>query len=63
MQDPIPVTELQPTYSHSHPALDIRWEKNLTSVLDDDLQVGFEEFQNEVKVGFGREHIEQLKSK
>lgn len=45
MQYPIPVTELQSTKSHGHPALDVRTMENQSSILDDGFQIGIQVLQ------------------
>jgi hypothetical protein len=52
MENPVPVTEFETAKSHGDPALDIRWEEDERSVFDDHFQIGVEEFQDEIQVGF-----------
>lgn len=49
MQNPVPVTELQSTESHGHPAFDVRTMENQTSILDDSFQIGIQVLQYEIQ--------------
>lgn len=60
MEDEIPVTEFQTTERHGHPAFDVRREKDERTVLDDHLEVGVEELEDEVQIRLRREHIQEL---
>jgi hypothetical protein len=60
MEDEISVTEFETAECHRHPTLDVRGEKDERTVLDDHLEVGVEELENEVQIRLRREHVQKL---
>ena len=50
MKDKIPVTEFQTAKRHGHPALDVCWEKDERTLLDDHFEIGIEELKDEVQI-------------
>ena len=50
MEDEIPMTEFQTAKRHGHPTLDIRGEKDERPFLDDHLEIGVEELEDEVQI-------------
>jgi hypothetical protein len=50
MEDEISMTEFETPERHGHPALDIRWQKYERTVLDDHLEVGVEELEDEIQI-------------
>ena len=61
MKDEISVTEFETAECHSHPALDIRGEKDQRTVLDDHLEIGVEELEDKVQIRLRREHVQKLR--
>ena len=60
VQYEVTVAKLQPSKRHSHPALDVGWEKNQCAIPNNKFQVRVEEFQDKVQVCLRRENVEEL---
>ena len=60
MQDPIPVTEFEPSECHSEPTFNIGREKNNGSIFDNKFEICVQKFKHQVQVGLGREDVEEL---
>jgi hypothetical protein len=61
VEDEISVTEFETAECHGHPALGVRGEKDQRTVLDDHLEVGVEELEDEVQIRLRREHVQKLR--
>lgn len=46
MQNKIPMTKFEPPQSHSEPALDVSWEKDVGTIFDDEFKVRLQELEN-----------------
>ena len=44
------MTELKSAECHGHPALDVRWQEDERAVFDNELEVGVEEFKDQVEI-------------
>ena len=60
MEDKVAVTELQTAERHGHPALDVCGEEDERAVLDDHLEIGVKELEDEIQICLGREHVQEL---
>lgn len=52
MNHRVPVAELEPAKSHSHPAFDVSRKKVDGAVFDHNFQIGVEKLQNEIEIRF-----------